>query len=142
MFEGKLTIDVSPSLEKVLYRLCDMMKQLSVAPNTETGEPVNPIESTVVDPTATAPTAAPDAPDAPDAPQIDNAEPSVPVAPAPVYTRNQISKAGAELIAADPAKMSALQELLAQFNVIAIPELKEYQFGAFAAELRELGANI
>ena len=136
MFEGKLTIDVSPSLEKVLYRLCDMMKQLSAAPNTETGEPVNPIESTVVDPTATAPTAAPDAP------QIDNAEPSVPVAPAPVYTRNQISKAGAELIAADPAKMSALQELLAQFNVIAIPELKEYQFGAFATELRELGANI
>lgn len=136
MFEGKLTIDVSPSLEKVLYRLCDMMKQLSVAPNTETGEPVNPIESTVVDPTATAPTGAPDAP------QIDNAGPSVPVAPAPVYTRNQISKAGAELIAADPAKMSALQELLAQFNVIAIPELKEYQFGAFATELRELGANI
>lgn len=136
MFEGKLTIDVSPSLEKVLYRLCDMMKQLSVAPNTETGEPVNPIESTVVDPTATAPTAAPDAP------QIDNAEPSVPVAPAPVYTRNQISKAGAELIAADPAKMSALQELLAQFNVTSIPELKEEQFGAFATKLRELGANI
>ena len=124
MFEGKLTIDVSPSLEKVLYRLCDMMKQLSVAPNTETGEPVNPIESTVVDPTATAPTVAPDAP------QIDNAEPSVPVAPAPVYTQNQISKAGAELIAADPAKMSALRGLLAQFNVTYIPEL------------RELGANI
>ena len=136
MFEGKLTIDVSPSLEKVLYRLCDMMKQLSVAPNTETGEPVNPIESIVVDPTATAPTAAPDAP------QIDNAEPSVPVAPAPVYTRNQISKAGAELIAADPAKMSALQELLAQFNVTSIPELKEEQFGVFATKLRELGANI
>ena len=139
MFEGKLTIDVSPSLEKVLYRLCDMMKQLSVAPNTETGEPVNPIESTVVDPTATAPTAAPAAPDAP---QIDNAEPSVPVAPAPVYTRNQISKAGAELIAVDPAKMSALRGLLAQFNVTSIPELKEEQFGAFATKLRELGANI
>ena len=136
MFEGKLTIDVSPSLEKVLYRLCDMMKQLNVSPNTETREPVNPIESTVVDPTATAPTAAPDAP------QIDNAEPSVPVAPAPVYTQNQISKAGAELIAADPAKMSALQELLAQFNVTSIPELKEEQFGAFATKLRELGANI
>lgn len=136
MFEGKLTIDVSPSLEKVLYRLCDMMKQLSVAPNTETGEPVNPIESTVVDPTATAPTVAPDAP------QIDNAEPSVPVAPAPVYTQNQISKAGAELIAADPAKMSALRGLLAQFNVTSIPELKEEQFGAFATKLRELGANI
>lgn len=136
MFEGKLTIDVSPSLEKVLYRLCDMMKQLSVAPNTETGEPVNPIESTVVEPAATAPTAAPDEP------QIDNTEPSVPVAPAPVYTRNQISKAGAELIAADPAKMSALQGLLAQFNVTSIPELKEEQFGAFATKLRELGANI
>lgn len=136
MFEGKLTIDVSPSLEKVLYRLCDMMKQLSVAPNTETRGPVNPIESTVVDPTATAPTAAPDAP------QIDNAALSVPVAPAPVYTQNQISKAGAELIAADPAKMSALQELLAQFNVTSIPELKKEQFGAFATKLRELGANI
>lgn len=136
MFEGKLTIDVSPSLEKVLYRLCDMMKQLSAAPNTETGEPVNPIESTVVDPTATAPTRAPDVP------RIDNTEPSVPVAPAPVYTQNQISKAGAELIAADPAKMSALRGLLAQFNVTSIPELKEEQFGAFATELRELGANI
>lgn len=136
MFEGKLTIDVTPRFEKALYKLCDMMKQLSVAPNTGTRETIKPGESAGVDSTATAPATAPDAP------QIDNAEPSVPVAPAPVYTRNQISKAGAELIAADPAKMSALQELLAQFNVTSIPELKEEQFGAFATKLRELGANI
>lgn len=136
MFEGKLTIDVTPRLEKTLCQLCDMMKQLSVAPNTGTREPIKPIESAGVDSTATVPAVAPDAP------QIDNAEPSVPVAPAPVYTQNQISKAGAELIAADPAKMSALRGLLAQFNVTSIPELKEEQFGAFATELRELGANI
>lgn len=55
---------------------------------------------------------------------------------------NQISKAGAELISADPVKMGALQGLLARFNVASIPELKEEQFGAFATELRELGANI
>lgn len=136
MFEGKLTIDVSPSLEKVFYRLCDMMKQLSVAPNTGTREPIKPIESAGVDSTATAPATAHEVP------QVNNAEPSVPVAPAPVYTMNQISKAGAELISADPAKMSALQGLLARFNVASIPELKEEQFGAFATELRELGANI
>lgn len=136
MFEGKLTIDVTPRFEKVLYKLCDAMKQLSVAPNTGAREPVKPGESAGVDSTATAPATAPEVP------TVNNAEPSVPVAPAPVYTMNQISKAGAELISADPAKMSALQGLLARFNVASIPELKEEQFGAFATELRELGANI
>lgn len=70
------------------------------------------------------------------------AAPVAPTAPAPGFTLAQVSKTGADLIAADPGKMQALLGLLQQFNVPAISELPTDQLGTFATALRGLGAKI
>lgn len=64
----------------------------------------------------------------------------VPVAPAPTYTRDQIMTAGAALI--DAGKINELMGLLNSFGVQAVTQLKQDQLGAFATELRKLGAQI
>lgn len=63
-------------------------------------------------------------------------------APAPSYTQEQLSKAGVELVSTDPAKMTELSSLLAQYGVQAITQLAPAQYGAFATALRGLGARI
>ena len=65
-----------------------------------------------------------------------------PVTGAPGYTAEQISRAGAELVQTDPAKMQALLGMLQQFGVATIQMLKPEQFGAFANGLRSLGARL
>ena len=67
-------------------------------------------------------------------------EPSVPVAPAPQYTIDQIMKAGAGLM--DAGKIDELRKLISSFGVEAVTSLKPEQYGAFATELRGLGAKI
>ena len=64
----------------------------------------------------------------------------VPVAPAPTYNRDQIMTAGAALI--DAGKINELMGLLNSFGVQAVTQLKQDQLGAFATELRKLGAQI
>lgn len=64
----------------------------------------------------------------------------VPVAPAPTYSRDQIMTAGAALI--DAGKINELMGLLNSFGVQAVTQLKQDQLGAFATELRKLGAQI
>ena len=66
--------------------------------------------------------------------------PVVPVAAAPAYTRDQIMTAGAALI--DAGKINELMGLLNAFGVQAVTQLKQEQLGAFATELRKLGAQI
>lgn len=66
--------------------------------------------------------------------------PAVPVAGAPTYTLDQISRAGASLV--DAGKMRQLLELLGRYGVQAVTQLKPEQYGAFATELRALGAQI
>lgn len=66
--------------------------------------------------------------------------PAVPVAGAPTYTLDQISWAGASLV--DAGKMQQLLELLGRYGVQAVTQLKPEQYGAFATELRGLGAQI
>lgn len=68
------------------------------------------------------------------------AAPAVPVAPAPTFTREQIMTAGAALI--DAGKMNELLALLNAFGVQAVTQLQPEQLGAFATELRKLGAQI
>lgn len=68
--------------------------------------------------------------------------PKAPVAPAPTYTLEQVSRAGAELISADSGKLPQLRELLQKYGVPAVSELKPDQLGSFATELRALGAQI
>lgn len=66
--------------------------------------------------------------------------PAVPVTGAPAYTLDQISRAGASLV--DAGKMQQLLELLGRYGVQAVTQLKLEQYGAFATELRALGAQI
>lgn len=66
--------------------------------------------------------------------------PAVPVTSAPAFTREQIMMAGAALI--DAGKMGDLMTLLSAFGAQAVTQLKQEQLGAFATELRKLGAQI
>ena len=65
-----------------------------------------------------------------------------PLAPAPTYTYEQIGTAGANLVAANPGAMSAVQALLQRYGVQLVTDLKPDQLGPFATELRGLGAQI
>lgn len=64
---------------------------------------------------------------------------SVPTA-APVYTLEMIATAGTALI--DAGKMKLLTDLIARYGISSITELDPSQYGAFATELRTLGAQI
>ncbi len=65
---------------------------------------------------------------------------AVPIASAPTYSHGQLQIAGAALI--DAGKMSELVGLLNTFGVQAVTQLGQEQLGAFATELRKLGAQI
>ena len=104
--------------------------------------PVNPTPGPA--PTMVAPVVAPSPSPTPvtNAPTAGptSAAPAVPVAGAPTYTLDQISRAGASLV--DAGKMQQLLELLGRYGVQAVTQLKPEQYGAFATELRGLGAQI
>ena len=86
-----------------------------------------------------APAAAPVPTDQPAAAPVAHAPAAVPVT-APTYTVDQIARAGASLV--DAGKMEQLLALLARYGVAAVTQLQPDQFGAFATELRALGAQI
>lgn len=93
-----------------------------VAPPAPPAVPVPPV-ATPVTPPAPAPAA-----------------PAVPVTTAPTYTLDQIAKAGASLV--DAGKMEPLLALLTRYGVQAVTQLAPEHYGAFATELRALGAQI
>jgi hypothetical protein len=110
-----------------------------VAPADPTPAPaVGAPASTVPTSTTAAPTPAP-APVQATAAQTAPAA-AVPVAPAPTYTLDQISRAGAALV--DMGKMEQLLALLSKYGVAAVTQLAPDQYGIFATELRALGAQI
>lgn len=107
-------------------------------PQTSSPAQVAPaVASAPMSPAPTATTAAPVTPAANPAPV---APPIVPTAAAPTYNRDQIMTAGAALI--DAGKIAELMGLLGAFGVQAVTQLKTEQLGAFATELRKLGAQI
>lgn len=65
---------------------------------------------------------------------------TIPLAGAPTYTLDQLAKAGASLV--DAGKMEPLLALLGKYGLQAITQLQPAQYGAFATELRALGAQI
>lgn len=111
--------------------------QLPTATPTQPPAPVAPPAA----PVAPAPAQAPAAPPAQAQPPVaPPAPPVVPTAAAPTYDRDQIMTAGAALI--DAGKINELMGLLNAFGVQAVTQLKQEQLGAFATELRKLGAQI
>jgi hypothetical protein len=117
-----------------------------VAPADPTPAPAPaPVAPAVSAPASTVPTsttAAPTAAPAPVQAAVAQTAPAaaVPVAPAPTYTLDQISKAGAALV--DMGKMEQLLALLSKYGVAAVTQLAPDQYGIFATELRALGAQI
>lgn len=59
---------------------------------------------------------------------------------AQTYTSDDLARAAMALM--DSGQQAALVELLKQFGVAALPELKPEQFGTFATALRGMGAPI
>lgn len=144
MLEVKITL-IASELAAAINNLAAAIggQSTATAPNvpTRTGEaPAAPVEPTQ---SAAAPTQvqAPTQPDAPVQPPVaPPAPPVVPVAAPPTYNRDQIMTAGAALI--DAGKINELMGLLNAFGVQAVTQLKQEQLGAFATELRKLGAQI
>lgn len=68
--------------------------------------------------------------------------PAVPTTAAPSITLEQLGKAGADLITANPGMVQPLTALLQQFNVPSVQALRPDQIGAFATAMRGLGAKI
>ena len=101
--------------------------------------PVNPTQTPAPSPSPMPVTSAPTAGPTSAVPGNTPA-PAVPVTGAPAYTLDQISRAGASLV--DAGKMQQLLELLGRYGVQAVTQLKPEQYGAFATELRALGAQI
>ena len=115
-------------------------------PQQVTPQQAAPTE-TVANPTV--PVSAPQtAPVAQNAQNVSYPTPDANVAPAaqavptaaPQYTLDMIAKAGTALI--DAGKMAELSALLAKYGVEALTTLDPAHYGAFAAELRAMGASI
>lgn len=152
MIEINVTVN-APELAEALNNLAAAMKGAKPEPAAgKTGKadkpaPVPPADymppaDTAPDPATPAPAVTPAPAPAPvQAPVTPAPAPApVPVAPAPTYNRDQIMTAGAALI--DAGKINELMGLLNSFGVQAVTQLKQDQLGAFATELRKLGAQI
>lgn len=152
MFEINVTVN-APELAEALNNLAAALKGAKLEPAaSKTGKadkpaPVPPADymppaDTAPAPATPAPAVTPAPAPAPvQAPVTPAPAPApVPVAPAPTYSRDQIMTAGAALI--DAGKINELMGLLNSFGVQAVTQLKQDQLGAFATELRKLGAQI
>lgn len=154
MFEINVTVN-APEIAEALNNLAAALKGAKPEPAaSKTGKadkpaPVPPADymppaDTAPAPAAPAPAVTPEPAPAPapvQAPVTPAPAPApVPVAPAPTYSRDQIMTAGAALI--DAGKINELMGLLNSFGVQAVTQLKQDQLGAFATELRKLGAQI
>ena len=65
---------------------------------------------------------------------------AVPTSPPPAVTHDQVMLAGSALI--DAGKIGELQALLARYGVQAVNQIAPDRLGAFATELRALGAAL
>lgn len=158
MFEVKVTVEI-PGLPEAINALANAVSKTPTVPVqavSVTPAPVTPapVEAPVAQ--APAPVAAPaPAPVAAPAP-VPAANPTAP-APVPPATTAQtypatphseakpvtledLGRAGATLI--DAGKMPQLIALLGKYGVQAVTQLQPAQFGAFADELRALGAKF
>lgn len=133
-----------PQLDKLVEMVDALQKRVDevakwVRPDSFVQSPATPAQNAATTQTCTMPASITTAP--PVAASATGAVMAVPTS-VPSYTLEQVAKAGADLIGQHPEKMTALMGLLQQFNVPAVQALKPDQLGAFATELRGLGASI
>lgn len=161
MFEVKVTVEIPGLLEAINALANAVSKTLTVPVQAVSATPAPvtpaPVEAPVAQ--APAPVAAPaPAPVAAPAPvPAENPTAPAPVSPATTaqtypattatspseakpVTMDDLGRAGATLI--DAGKMPQLIALLGKYGVQAVTQLQPAQFGAFADELRALGAKF
>ena len=140
MLEGKITI-VAPDLTEAINNLAaaigGKILQAQTIPASQPSTPMSVPAPTPAAPVQPAPTQfqTPAVPVQPATPIA-----TVPLASAPQFTVDQIMAAGATLM--DAGKVDDLLNLLHSFGVQAVMDLKPEQLGAFATEMRKLGAAI
>lgn len=118
----------APELAAAIAALATAMGGAKIAPTAQLVPTHSPIAPT---PTPVAPTIAL----LPATPPI-----TAPTTAAPTYSIDQIMTAGAALM--DAGKINELMGLLNTFGVPAVNQLKPEHLGAFATEMRKLGAQI
>lgn len=138
MMEMKIKIDV-PELVAAVEKLAAAIDKTALNITVPNEGTLNFNMPTGNAPVAPAPAPTPAAPPVTPMPTAAVPAPAVPVT-APTYTLDQIAKAGANLV--DAGKMEQLLALLTKYGVQAVTQLTPDQYGAFATELRALGAQI
>ena len=139
MMEMKITVE-APDLAASIIKLAEAIAS-GPDPNLLTPDEPRPVASYPMTPPPAPPVEAPAPPAGPtSAAPGSTPAPAVPVSSAPTYTLDQISRAGASLV--DAGKMEQLLGLLGRYGVQAVTQLQPEQYGAFATELRALGAQI
>ena len=136
--------------ESVLVGRAETLKDSDPKRREHTGVPVRREEGDTVgtkQPVSTVPTAGQmpsAAPAVPTTPVQASAVPAVPTTSVQTssvtYTPDDLARAAMALM--DCGKQQDLIALLGQFGVVAIPELRPEQYGAFATALRGMGAQI
>lgn len=115
---------------------------IGVAPTDTTSAVAEKSTPTQEKPIQSPPTVTAYTPPTPTVPTTATVAPTPPTVPtsAPQFTLEMIAKAGTALI--DAGKMNELTALLAKYGVEALTSLDPSQYGAFANELRAMGAAI
>jgi hypothetical protein len=138
MLEIKVTVDF-PGLPEALTALADALGK-----RAETDEVKEVEAAAAANPTAPAQAASTTVTAAPTP-----AQPTAPTTAAPTasavraedtYTLDALSRAGAALV--DAGMMPQLLDLLTKYGVRAVVQLPKEQYGAFAGELKALGAQL
>ena len=115
----------SPDIVQAIGLLVGVLRDAKV-PDAQTTAPVAPFVQTPATP----------------APTVTAPVTQAPVATTPSYTVAQVAKAGADLMASNPALQPALVELIHKYGAQTVQEIPQDKLGAFATELRQMGARI
>lgn len=137
MFEIKVTIEI-PALVAAAKILAMRKTGAAEAVQVEAKpEKIAEVKAQApVAPVVTAPTTTLVAPVAP------TAAPAPAVAPPAGPSRAEVATAGAQLLSTQPALQAQLVALLGKYGAQTVQDLPEAQLGAFAADLRAMGARI
>lgn len=151
MMEIKVTV-VLPGIPEAINNLASAISKQAVKTNTtEQVIPAQTIPTSVVQETA-APTQAPaqmgpadtattvTVPPTEPTATIPQSSPELTPAPTKKYTLEEIANAGSALVTL--GKMNDLLALLKKFGVQSVAHLPEEQYGAFAEDLKALGAAL
>ena len=145
---NEITLHISDvdKLVEAINRLADIMSGAAKQPNPHPQSPVQQPAVTAAQrvPVATVPVQ-PNrrpVPSAPTQPPVPPAPIQAPVAPPPQYTMDQLQLAAGTLMDMGPQVMQQLQGLLQQYGITRVTDLRPEQMGAYAADLRRLGARI